>query len=223
MNASGMPFWAKWRAGQARCSPVQTARRWPAAFAGGRRAAILSVENGSALEGNLSRLEVFHRDGVRFLTLTWFGENELGFGSLAGGKLKPFGCEVVKKLPEYGIVPDISHLSDEGVAEVFALTDGPLVATHSNVRSQNGHCRNLTNAQIREISARGGLIGLNLCRAFLSENAASAVWTIFAAIWTPFSSLARRTPCALEQILTARRCRRILVIFPACPRCTRPF
>ena len=81
---------------------------------------------------------------------------------------------MVKKLPEYGIVPDISHLSDEGVADVFALSDGPLVATHSNVRSQNGHCRNLTNAQIREISARGGLIGLNLCRAFLSENAASA-------------------------------------------------
>ena len=59
-------FWAKWRAGQARCSPVQTAPALAAAFAGGRRAAILSVENGSALEGNLSRLEVFHRDGVRF-------------------------------------------------------------------------------------------------------------------------------------------------------------
>lgn len=162
---------ARW-AGQVQ--PCADGTALAAAFAGGRRAAILSVENGSALEGNLSRLEVFHRDGVRFLTLTWFGENELGFGSLAGGKLKPFGCEVVKKLPEYGIVPDISHLSDEGVAEVFALTDGPLVATHSNVRSQNGHCRNLTNAQIREISARGGLIGLNLCRAFLSENAASA-------------------------------------------------
>ena len=145
-----------------------------AAFACGQRAAILSVENGAALEGDISRLEIFRRDGVRFLTLTWFGENELGYGSLAGGRLKPFGREVVKKLPEYGIVPDISHLSDEGTAELFALTDGPLVATHSNARSQNGHCRNLTDAQIREVTARGGLIGLNLCSAFLSENATSA-------------------------------------------------
>ena len=44
----------------------------------------------------------------------------------------------------YGIVPDVSHLSDEGVAEVFECYDGPVVATHSNVRRVTGHHRNLT-------------------------------------------------------------------------------
>ena len=154
--------------------PCKAADELEGAWQAKRCSAILSVENGAVLEGDISRLAVLQRDGVRFFTLTWFGENELGFGSLAGGKLKPFGREVVKKLPEYGIVPDISHLSDEGVCEVFELTDGPLVATHSNARSCNGHCRNLTNAQIQQIIARGGLVGLNLCSAFLSENANEA-------------------------------------------------
>lgn len=149
----------------------RTAADLDAAFAAGKHAAILSVENGAALGGRLERLAEFQRDGVRLLTLTWFGENELGFGSMAGGPLKPFGREVLAALPQYGIVPDISHLSDEGVAEVFHLYDGPVAATHSNVRRVTGHCRNLTDAQIREVGRRGGLIGINLSRAFLSANA----------------------------------------------------
>lgn len=157
-----------------RIRQCRTAADLDAAFAAGKHAAILSVENGAALGGKLERLAEFQRDGVRLLTLTWFGENELGFGSMAGGPLKPFGREVLAALPRYGIVPDISHLSDEGVAEVFALYEGPLAATHSDVRKVTGHCRNLTEAQIREVSRRGGLIGLNLCRMFLSANAESA-------------------------------------------------
>jgi membrane dipeptidase len=151
-----------------------TAQQMEDALAVGRCAAVLSVENGSALGGSLDALEVLAQDGVRLLTLTWFGENELGYGSMAGGTLKPFGRAVLKALPQYGIVPDVSHLSDEGVAQVFDVYEGVVVATHSNVRTVTGHCRNLTNAQIGEIVRRKGLIGLNLYRAFLSADASLA-------------------------------------------------
>ena len=152
----------------------RTASDLDEAFAQGKRAAILSVENGSALGGRLETLDEFAKDGVRLLTLTWFGENPLGFGSMEGGRLKPFGRRVLERLPAYGILPDISHLSDEGVADVLERYGGPLVATHSNVRRVTGHCRNLTAGQIREVSRRKGLIGVNLCDAFLSSNAARA-------------------------------------------------
>ena len=91
-------------------------------------------------------------------------------GGEAGGPLTEFGRAVVRALPQYGIVPDVSHLSDEGVAEVFECYGGPVVATHSNVRRVTGHHRNLTEKQIREIVRRGGLIGINLCSAFLSSD-----------------------------------------------------
>lgn len=137
-------------------------------------AAILSVENGSMLNGQLDRLMLLEQDGVKLLTLTWFGENEIGFGSQLGGALKPFGREVVQALPRYGIVPDLSHLSDEGVEDVFGLYAGTVVASHSNVRSVTPHFRNLPDVFIREIVRRGGLIGINLFTKFLNRDAALA-------------------------------------------------
>ena len=53
---------------------------------------------------------------------------------------------------------------------MFECYGGPVVATHSNVRRVTGHHRNLTEKQIREIVRRGGLIGINLCSAFLSSD-----------------------------------------------------
>ena len=144
-------FRAQLAANREQIVQCRTAQETKDAFEEGRRAAILSVENGAALGGHLERLAEFQRDGVRFLTLTWMGENELGCGGEAGGPLTEFGRAVVRALPQYGIVPDVSHLSDEGVADVFECYDGPVVATHSNVRRVTGHHRNLTEKQIQEI------------------------------------------------------------------------
>lgn len=152
----------------------RSAAELEAAWAAGKHAALLSVENGAVLGGRLERLAGLQRDGVRLLTLTWMGENELGCGGEVGGPLTEFGRSVVRALPQYGIVPDISHLSDEGVADVFRLTDGPVVATHSNVRRITGHHRNLTEKQIREVVRRGGLIGINLCSYFLADEKSHA-------------------------------------------------
>ena len=163
-------FRAQLAANGERMTQCRTSAEIEAALAAGKRAAILSVENGAVLGGRMERLEELRRDGVRFLTLTWMGENELGCGSEAGGPLTQFGRSVVRALPQYGIVPDVSHLSDEGVADVFECFDGPVVATHSNVRRVTGHHRNLTEKQIREIIRRGGLIGINLCTLFLSSD-----------------------------------------------------
>ena len=148
-----------------------------AALEQGKRAAVLSVENGKALGGRLDRVEELARDGVRLLTFTWFGENELGYGSGIGGPLKRFGFEVLRECRRVGIIPDISHLSDQGVADVFAADDGVLIATHSNARAVTGHFRNLTDEMIAELVRRKGLIGVNFCVSFLNkvqENASIA-------------------------------------------------
>ncbi|WP_367925796.1 dipeptidase [uncultured Ruthenibacterium sp.] len=150
-----------------------------AAFSAGQYAAILSVENGSVLEGKIERLKTLSEDGIQLLTLTWFGENEIGYGSVAGGPLKPFGKQVVSRLNDYNILPDVSHLSDEGVTDVFSLYDGPILATHSNARKVTGHCRNLTDAQIREIVRRKGLIGLNLYVDFLCGRASDSMDAVY--------------------------------------------
>ena len=168
----------------------RSAAELEAAWAAGKHAALLSVENGAVLGGRLERLDELQRDGVRLLTLTWMGENELGFGGEAGGPLTDFGRSVVRALPQYGIVPDISHLSDEGAAEVFRLTDGPVIATHSNARRITGHHR--SSASICAV------------RFYRTKNRAPPVRT-YTVIWMQSFPAAPKTPSALERILTARR------------------
>jgi len=86
--------------------------------------AVLSIEGGSALCGRLPVLRMLYRIGVRALTLTWNGRNELGDGVGEGdnaGGLSAFGKSVVTEMNKLGMLVDVSHLSERGfwdVAEV---------------------------------------------------------------------------------------------------------
>lgn len=153
-----------------RVSPCRTAADIEAAWACGKTAAILTVENGAALGGQLERVDTLARDGVKILTLTWNGENELGSGHDTGHGLTAFGRDVIGRMEELGILVDVSHLNDEGFSDVLESAQKPFVATHSNARAVCPHRRNLTDDQIRAMAERGCLIGLNYSDYFLREG-----------------------------------------------------
>ncbi len=135
-----------------------------------RIGAVLTVENGSVLAGDLDAIQRLSKIGVKLFSLTWNGENELGFGQLKNKGLKPFGKECIGALEQNGIVIDVSHLSDKGFEDVCAISKKPFVASHSNARKICSHKRNLLDEQIKEIIARGGIIGLNFYKGFLNKN-----------------------------------------------------
>lgn len=138
---------------------------------------LLAVEGGSVLGGELARIEALAAHGVRYLTLTWNGENELGSGCLAprGDGLTDFGRAAVRRLEEVGIVADVSHLNEAGFWDVECTAQKPYIATHSNAAAVTAHPRNLTDRQFAAIVQRGGLVGINLCRDFLGEQTFEAV------------------------------------------------
>ena len=140
------------------------------AIAVGKIAAIYSIENGAALGRSIEMLDFCKEIGVKFISITWNGENNLGYGRRCEGKLKPFGIKAVKRMNELGIVPDISHLNDEGAWQVLELVDGPVAATHSNSRAMLDNKRNLTDEQFKAIVERGGIVGINLYPPFLSGH-----------------------------------------------------
>ena len=129
---------------------------------------ILAVENGNALMGDLRRLNHLAQQGVRAMTITWNGENELGYGCACGPQLglKAFGKQAIARMFELGIWPDVSHLNEAGFWEVAEL-GRPLLATHASCAAVQPHRRNLSDAQLRAIFAGGGLVGLCLHRDFL--------------------------------------------------------
>ncbi|MDR2687279.1 MAG: membrane dipeptidase [Oscillospiraceae bacterium] len=133
---------------------------------------VLAVENGSALGGDIGRLDEYAARGVRILTLTWNGANELGHGAHCGPApgLTDFGKAAVRRMFKLGIVPDVSHLNEAGFRDVAALAaehGKPFWATHSNCAAVRAHPRNLSDWQLREIFAAGGLAGVTLFTEFL--------------------------------------------------------
>lgn len=130
---------------------------------------ILTIENGSALAGDADNIAFFADRGVKMMTLTWNGENELGFGVGAGssGGLKYFGKRAIKMMEKENITVDVSHLNEQGFRAVVSVTAMPFAASHSGCYSIVPHKRNLKNWQIKEIIASDGLIGIPFCESFI--------------------------------------------------------
>ncbi|CAI6028935.1 dipeptidase [Cohnella sp. JJ-181] len=131
--------------------------------------ALLSLEGADALRGEWWALRMLHRLGLRMLGLTWNEANWAGDGIMEprGAGLTKEGRKLILECESLGILIDVSHLSERGFWETAELARKPLLATHSNARSQCAHPRNLTDDQIRALVAANGLIGLTFVPFFL--------------------------------------------------------
>ena len=130
----------------------------------------LSIENASALGGNLDNIGYFRERGVEMMSLTWNGENDLASGVNAKGGLKTFGRQVVREMARYDMIIDVSHLNERGFYELCLNDSIRVVASHSNCYDICNHRRNLKHWQVKEIIGRGGLIGLNFYPPFLGTG-----------------------------------------------------
>lgn len=142
--------------------------------AAGKMSAILTVEDGVTLNGEIGNVEEYHRKGVRMVALTWNFENSLGFPqskdpALHKLGLKPFGIEAVRRMNEVGIAVDVSHLSEGGFWDVIRHSTKPVIASHSCCRAYRDISRNLTDEQIRAVGESGGVIGINYANDFLRD------------------------------------------------------
>lgn len=144
--------------------------------ADGKMSAILTMEDGRAVQGRLDTLERFYKLGFRAIALTWNGANCFGAPNSADPAvmstgLTPFGMEAVVYMQELGMLVDVSHLSEGGFYDVAAACKKPFVATHSNSRGVLcSHPRGLTDDQVRVLANAGGVTGLNFCPQFLHPD-----------------------------------------------------
>jgi membrane dipeptidase len=143
----------------------------------GRTAILLSFEGVEPLGNDPSLLRIFHRLGVRAVGLAWSRRNYAVDGCSfkprregRRGGLTDFGIQVVEEAERLGMLIDISHLNDEGVEDVARFTKKPFIASHSNCRALVPSMRNLTDDQIKLLASRGGVMGMNACSAFVSED-----------------------------------------------------
>ncbi len=147
-------------------------------LASGTMAAIMHMEGAEAIDRDFHALDVLHAAGLRSLGPVWSRPNVWGEGvpfrfpsdGNTGGGLTEAGKELIRACNARRIMVDLSHITEAGFWDVAAITDAPLVATHSNVHALCASARNLTDKQLAAIAESGGLVGLNFATAFLRED-----------------------------------------------------
>ena len=150
-----------------------TADQIRAARAQNKIAILLGIEGGHMINSDLAVLRKFSDEGVRYMTLTHSGNAEWADSSTdkpVHNGLSPFGKQVIGEMNRLGMMVDVSHVSDKTFHDVLATSKAPVFASHSNCRALCDHPRNMSDAMIRELAAKGGLIQINFHIGFLSQE-----------------------------------------------------
>jgi membrane dipeptidase len=136
----------------------------------GAIAAVLGVEGAHALGGDPGRVEALWRRGVRFMSLNHLSNNELAGSSFPLSRergLSGLGREVLAEMARVGMAVDLAHASRTAIGEILAGPRLPVFCSHTGLGSVTPRWRNLDDATVREVAARGGVVCVIFATAFL--------------------------------------------------------
>jgi len=141
----------------------------------GKRAIYLAIENGYPIGDDLANIELFFNKGVRYITLVHSSNNDIADSATdsSGAEhngLSAFGEEVVREMNRLGIMVDVSHASDDVFFDAIALSEAPIIATHSNARSVTEHQRNMSDEMLRLMAENGGVVQMTLLSSYLRDE-----------------------------------------------------
>lgn len=140
-------------------------------FKGEKIGILIYMEGLDCIGEDIDRINVLYDLGVRGASLTWSRPNALAVGcckasedrQITGG-LSEAGIKAIKRLEGLSMFLDISHLNDEGFAQVVQVAERSFIATHSGSRQIYHNYRNLTDEQIEALARQGGIMGMNGCK-----------------------------------------------------------
>jgi membrane dipeptidase len=122
---------------------------------------VLSLEGVEMLLGDPATIDDWWERGVRMVGLTWNHPNEFAGGiSSPEQGLTSAGRELVRRLAELGGILDLAHASAPTWDDALAEFDGSVVVSHAGCRAVRNHERNLSDAQLETLAARGGVLGM---------------------------------------------------------------
>jgi membrane dipeptidase len=138
----------------------------------GAIAALLGIEGAHALEGNLDNVEVFAKQGVRYLGLLHFSANEAGHPAYGPGRsdeqgLTPWGFDLVRRCEASGVLVDLAHINRKGFLDACSIAQAPPIVSHTGVLGAFDHWRNIDDAQLRAVADLGGVVGVIFCPRYL--------------------------------------------------------
>ena len=146
----------------------------------GKCAIYIGMENGFPIGTDIERVKEFYTRGVRYITLCHSLNNDICDSSTdkkgpEHNGLSKFGEEVVKEMNKYGMMVDVSHISDKSFYDVIKLSKAPVIASHSSVRAIAHHNRNMTDDMIKALAKNGGVIQICLLDDYIKDPDTTSV------------------------------------------------
>jgi membrane dipeptidase len=144
-----------------------------------KMAALIGVEGGHMIEDRMDYIDSLAKRGMRYLTLTWNNstswatsayDEKFHHDSLPHHGLTDYGKQIVHHLNDLGVMVDLSHPSEQTFYDVLAITNKPVIASHSCAYALNPHQRNLKDDQLKALAKNGGVVFVNFYSGFLDST-----------------------------------------------------
>jgi membrane dipeptidase len=97
--------------------------------------------------------------GLRAVGPAHYGRGQYAYGTATDGPMTPAGVQLLKEFMKVGMILDVTHLSDQSFWTAMDVYDGPMLASHHNLRALVAGDRQLTDEQVKELIKRGAVIG----------------------------------------------------------------
>lgn len=152
----------------------------------GKVSTFLAIEGAGAFAEDITQIDRFIDRGLRLVSPAHAANTALasaGTGKKVDHGLTELGKKFCERVYARGALIDVSHLSDAAFADLVPIArahGAPIVATHSNARSVARTPRNLTDDQLREIAASGGVAGLNFHAPFVTGQSEATIDDVIA-------------------------------------------
>lgn len=150
---------------------LQTAAREP-----GKIGLLIGFQNSGHFR-TVDDVQAFQALGQRVSQLTYNARNRIGCGCRESRDtgLSAYGAEIVAAMNRVGMAVDVSHCSERTCLDAFAASKKPVLITHSNCRAIADNPRCKSDAVIRAMAARGGVMGITAVAAFVSPRRPATV------------------------------------------------
>lgn len=144
------------------------------AFASRRVAILLALEGGYQIENSLAMLRIYHRLGVRYMTLTHEAKSSewapAALDESRTGGLTPFGTTVVREMNRLGMLIDLSHASPSVMRDALAISAAPVIFSHSSAQHLVNTPRNVPDDILRLVKAKRGIVMVSFVPYFTNKE-----------------------------------------------------
>jgi membrane dipeptidase len=191
-----------------RLALATTADEIEAAWRDGRIACLMGAEGGHQIQESLAVLRMYHRLGVRYLTLTHndnvpWADSATDEPSLGG--LNDVGRDVVREMNRLGMLVDLSHVSHDVMRDALDTTRAPVIMSHSSAYAVCDHPRNVPDDVLARLGGNGGTCLVTFVPRFV--NQAARDWALGAQQQARAGGVDPRDLSAMQEVELAYRAR----------------